>query len=383
MSAARGSGRLNGQIVQEATDWLIRFSEREVDAAGRAEFHRWLCTSPEHVRAYLRVSAFWRDADRIGAGSNRQDIDALVRLAKFEADVIALNPIPEIRPQPDARRPVRMRRFRSFAVAASLCLVCAVAVIAWYVQSRGSVYVTGVGEQRTVTLPDGSMVIINAGSSLRLAFTDTERSVELREGQALFKVAKNPAWPFIVYSGDARVRAVGTEFDVNHRATDTVVTVIEGKVAVMPGDERPSGSVIPSLLSGRTVPDAVRLGSSVPPADRVMLLAAGEQAWVTPRVARRHTLSQVQSATAWTQGLLVFDGATLSEVAREFNRHNLKPLIVADDSLSKLRVSGTFPAVGAERIVRFLQERFHVTVYQTSDAIRISNPDTALPDAAL
>src|SRR5260221_5540279 len=93
-------------------------------------------------------------------------------------------------------------------------------------------YSTDVGERRSLTLDDGSTVDLNARSKVRIEFSKAERRVDLIEGQALFQVAKNMDRPFIVKSGEATVRAVGTQFDVDRKATGTTVTVLEGRVVV-------------------------------------------------------------------------------------------------------------------------------------------------------
>jgi transmembrane sensor len=103
----------------------------------------------------------------------------------------------------------------------------------WYLNVRMPVYATTFGEQRSITLDDGSVVDINSHSKIRVRYSATERDVELLEGQALFRVAKNASRPFWVSSATTRVRAVGTEFDVYKRRSGTVVSVIEGRVAVL------------------------------------------------------------------------------------------------------------------------------------------------------
>src|SRR5690606_26847429 len=88
------------------------------------------------------------------------------------------------------------------------------------------------GEQRTVTLADGSVIELNARSRIKVRYADRERAIDLLQGQALFRVAKDPTKPFIVASGGTYVRAVGTQFDVYKKSVGTVVTVVEGRVAV-------------------------------------------------------------------------------------------------------------------------------------------------------
>jgi len=362
---------LNGQIRAEATEWLLRFSEGEVDVASRSEFYHWLRSSPEHVRAYLRVFAFWQEADCIGGKPICRDIDALVQLAAHEANVIPLElggrdltsptaraEIPregtsEDPPASSAIQSAGRHRFRLALAAAALLTVGA--AIVGFSRYRVPVYTTGVGEQRSVTLPDGSVVTLNASSSIRLAYLDTQRVIELRGGQALFKVAPQLDRPFVVQSRGTRIRALGTQFDVDLKDTGTVVTVIEGRVSVS------AAAISPPLRLAHVA------AQSTP-----TLLSAGEQALVTSGSARKAAKPQVQAATAWTVGLMVFDGAPLKEVVREFNRQNIKPLVISDADLSDLKITGTFPASGSERIVRFLEERFDVAVHETDGNIEIS-----------
>ncbi len=352
MNKPRLAKPLNAQIRAEATEWLIRFSESEADASMRGEFNEWLRTSPEHVRGYLRVSAFWQEAHRISGQNVREDIEALVQLAHKEGNIVPL--------ELDAgeRAPQRRKIVRGvWASAAAILLAVGIGVATWYGQHRGPVYSTGIGEQRTINLPDGSIVLINARSRIKVNFTGAERGIDLREGQALFKVAHNRARPFIVRSGGASVRAVGTQFDVYRKKSGTVVTVVEGRVSV----SKPSRST----FAGAEHASETELHAGV-------LVSAGEQAVITARSARRNRMPHPEAATAWTEGLLVFEGAPLSEVVHEFNRQNTRRLVLANADLAGLRISGTFPASGAERIVRFLQERFDVVVTESDDEIRIA-----------
>lgn len=358
MNKPRQPNPLNAQIRAEATEWLLRFSEGEVDPAGREAFSFWLRTSPEHVRAYLRVSAFWQEAGHLDGQQTPRDIDALVARAKAEANVfpLALGPhlLAEAAGQNDsvipAKAVIQSKSTQRFALAASL-LVTIGAFSAYQYLQRG-VYQTEIGEQRTVNLPDGSTVMLNADSRIRVEYTDRERAIDLSEGQALFKVAKHAARPFIVRVGNTSVRAVGTEFDVYRKANGTTVTVVEGRVALEKGTYLSAGEQVTVTLAPRVARSSVR-----------------EQ--VAPVLQVRPV--KIEDATAWTQGLLVFDGAPLSEVVEQFNRQNTKRLALGDDAeLSALRISGTFPASGSERITRFLQERFGVAVHEDGDEIVLS-----------
>ena len=350
------SRRLDARIREEASEWLVSFSEGEVDAEARAAFTRWLRTSPEHIWAYLRVSAFWHDAEMIDQATHG-DIDGLVARALSETNVVSLKEIGHA----SASSGIAERRatfFRPWSIAAALMIVCIGALFAVLQFRGGQSYATGIGELRTVTLADGSKVELNACSRINVRFGDSRRYIELLEGQARFSVMKDAARPFIVRSGSTDVKAVGTQFDVNRKPTGTIVTVFEGSVAI----SRP----------------ATERTASVPAAEEIprVLLSPGDQVTVTPRTITPAKKANLAAATAWTEGLLMFDSAPLSEVVREFNRHNLKPMVIMDERLLDLRISGIFPASGAERLTGFLQERFDIVVQEREDAIRLSVPPT-------
>ncbi len=73
----RMAPKLSSQILDEATAWFVEFSEGDVSQQQRKNFITWLRTSPEHVRAYLQVTAHWEEA-RTLAGQHTQNIDDLI-----------------------------------------------------------------------------------------------------------------------------------------------------------------------------------------------------------------------------------------------------------------------------------------------------------------
>lgn len=329
---------MNAQIRAEASEWLIEWRTDVVDPAGKERFTQWLRSSPEHVRAYLELTAFWEDASLFDS-DRRQEIEQLIEQARAESNIVALDAAH--RSEPDAR-PVSgsgeldfHRRFRRYLLAAAAS-VALVGVSAWIMFLRAPGYSTELGEQRSILLSDGSSLELNALSSIRVRYSDRERLIELLEGQALFRVAVDKNRPFIVASGDTRVRAVGTQFDVNRRGTGTIVTVVEGRVAVQP--RKPSGTD----------------GAMSSAGSRAIELGAGEQLTVTSASAPASRTANIITATAWTQQQLIFESLPLPEVAEEFNRFNARKLIVETPALEGFHVSGTFSAVDPSSLPRFL-----------------------------
>jgi len=353
------------QIRDEAVQWFVAFCEEEVHPHTCREFNSWLRKSPEHVRAYLRVSAFWEDAEDL-KNHIRHGTDELVRRARAESNVVALEEGPECRAWPAPRR----LRTKRFALAASLAALCVSAGLSlWLYLDRMPIYATAIGEQRTLTLKDGSTVALNAHSRIQVRYSRTQREVDLIEGQALFKVAKNPSRPFIVHSDGTNVRAVGTQFDVYRKGNSTVVTVVEGRVAVFdtqdievqPALNRSTG---PSTTTALTAPKSHKPTS--------VFAAAGERVVATGQVVEVPQPVNLASATAWTEGKLVFDSASLKEVLEEFNQYLPRPLVADDEQLLGMRISGVFAVTDAPQFVEFLHQRFGTASHETEDEIKIT-----------
>ncbi len=410
--------KLNARIVEEASEWFIEFSEGAVDAPAREKFDVWLRRSPEHVQAYLKIAALWEEAPVLGKRRVLASNDLVARVLA-EGNVVSLDlrgseastapartpkPSPESEDQPrispEGIRPILLSprkegsnrpRLRFLAMAASLLVL--VVAGAFFYDPRGT-YSTATGEERSVRLEDGSTLDLNSQSKVRVRFSAHERSVELLQGQALFRVAKDAARPFIVSTDTTQVRAVGTQFDVYRKNSGTVVTVIEGHVAVLPEATAPeppvTGAVsepqsLPRNLASPSIPKSGSReleGSALPPSEPLparlvqhegeVLLAAGQQLTVTPESISQPRAADLTLATAWTQRKIAFRGATLLEVVEEFNRYNTRRLVIADPTLMHARISGVFSSSDPDPLLRFLRELPSISIEETGSEIRIS-----------
>lgn len=352
-----GLGAPNPHISEEAAEWFVEFRTGTLDERARRRFDAWIRTSPEHLRAYLEYAAIWEEGHRLDP-LGRLDAATLMGRVQDEGNVVPLTARAAM-PAPQARRkrPVRWRT----GVAASLIAACT-AVGGWVLLEGRSSYGTGVGEQRSLTLADGSVVELNARSRVKVHLSDTERRVELLAGQALFQVAKDPRRPFIVRSGGTTVRAVGTQFDVYRKPQGTVVTVLEGRVVVV--REAHAEAVRSEAAHVADAASGPGPGSPPPPErpqkTRVapVLLSAGEQAVVVAAgTVEKRPQPNLRAATAWTQRQLVFESATLEEIAQELNRYSPRRFVVDPSAPADLRLSGVFSATDMDFLVRFLQER--------------------------
>src|SRR5690606_33505376 len=216
--------------MQCSAYWLSVLSDENCTEAERQQFLTWLRASGQHVEEFLKLS-------RLGAQLNRrelwptQSVADLVAMAKAssENNVAILNRTDIAAPRM-SRKPVRW----PLAAAAAFVFVAAglIAGRPEIEQWLAPEYVTSVGEQRSITLEDGSVVELNSRSRLRAHFQDDLRAIELLEGEAIFRVSKDPNRPFRVRTGATDIVAIGTAFNVKASESSTVVTVLEGRVRV-------------------------------------------------------------------------------------------------------------------------------------------------------
>ncbi|MBM0106959.1 FecR domain-containing protein [Steroidobacter sp. S1-65] len=357
--ARPSSARLNAQIYSEAAEWFVNCRSGALDDASRRKFDAWLRQSPQHLSAYLELAAIWDEAPNLDA-ERRWDEQTLIDEARADqSNVVALSRPATPGGSATSSAPMRWLDASIAAVAIGF------AALVWVYLFREPVYVTQIGEQRSIALSDGSTMELNSRSKVRVRYSEHERALELLEGQALFRVAKDAARPFIVTSDGTRVRAVGTQFDVNKKREGTVVTVVEGRVSVLTNvpDARVEAIAVDMPRSMPRLPES---GSSG------ILLAAGEQITVTDTAAKQVTRPDVARALAWTQRQLVFEAATLTEVAEEFNRYNRRQLVLRDPELYEFHISGVFASTDPGALLAFLRERADVHVEETDDAIYLT-----------
>lgn len=321
---------LNRDPDEVAAEFFLRRRAGDWSEADARELARWLEAAPLHRECFEDVERMWDDAGE-AAGS------PTVRALRAEA----------LAAQPQGRRwPIR-----SFAaMAASLAVVVAAGgvglltqrdgMLAPAVERQAQVYRTAVGERATVTLTDGSRLLLNTASEVRVDYSGKRRGLQLVSGEAWFDVAKDPSRPFVVGAGRHTVTAVGTSFDVRLEKSGLRVAVVEGRVAV----------------------DAVGHGL-------VSEVRAGERMDVEGRAAVLRPSGPV--AGDWREGRIEFASATLAEAAAEMNRYRRKPIVVTDPAVARMRVSGVFYSGENSGFLDALPLTHPVSVRVADDAVRI------------
>ena len=363
----------NREIAEEAAGWAVRLDAGALGETERRALAQWLGASPVHVDELLFAASILSGLEHVDA-DGAVSIDALLtaqapKVIPLFAEVTSQSAKAGEAAEPAPWRTSRMAAgsgVRWMAIAATVLLM---AVGAFFVapsflaldgQPATIAYHTQAGEQRSITLEDGSIVHMNTGSQLRVTLSREERRVDLLRGEALFEVAHSPERPFRVYADDIMSQAVGTKFNVLRDKGGVHVMVMEGKVLVRNGPPAQFGrSAGQSETQARTAAT-----------NEVLVLAGNradvEQDFVAPKVSP----ANISEAVLWRMEQLSFDNQTLAAIAAEFNRYNRMQMVVADARLAGTRFSGAFNSNDPESFLAFLELTPGVTVNR-SDPERI------------
>jgi transmembrane sensor len=323
------------RVTDEASQWWARLGSRlpqEIMPQDRQQFTQWLRESPLHVAEMLHIAHVHAALERFKLWG---EISTDTAQNSDTGNVVMLNSRPESRPD-------ESRRWKYQAAAAALAVL--VIAAGWLLRSLGGELIaTDRAERREVMLNDGSVVQLEPETALRVRIEAHERRVTLERGRALFHVAKDPQRPFWVQADQTLVRAIGTAFGVERRPADIVVTVSEGKVAVLPAEE--SGSQTPKTVSASST-----------------FLTANQQVTVPRSGATPVRQVDAGRALAWAQGRLIFDSVPLADVVEVLNRYNHVELRVDDQDLGRRPVSGVFQASDPETLIAFVRAGAHVKI---------------------
>jgi transmembrane sensor len=353
--------RLRNLIAQQAADWFVA-NRKELPAREREDFTAWLQTSPMHVEEYLALAALARDL-REACAEPQISVDELVANARAAEDA-RIQPLwPRIT---EATRDTLLRRWRRAAVTVAALIVLSLGLMLWWnvrpaphVPTPDAVatlhFETRHGEQQTRRLPDDSIVHLNTDSTVTISYSQSERIVMLTSGEADFEVIHETKRPFRVFAGSAEAVDIGTQFDVRLEHDATVVTVLEGRVAVGPS----------SMLHGSA-------DSGQPALAKFVELGADQQIIVTQGALPAAPVTvDAHRAASWLRRQITFDHEPLSRVATEFNRYGAKPIEIDTPALRDLQISGVFAIDDPDAFVAFLRSLEGVHVEVTATRIRV------------
>jgi transmembrane sensor len=354
--------RVRDLIAQQAADWFVA-NRGQPSSRERAEFAAWLKASPVHVEEYLGLAALTRDL-RQACAELADSVDSVVADAK-RAEVRTLWPR-VLGTAPRMFGPLGPAAAVTVASIAVLCL----GFSAWWSFRLGSPmaatdtvatahFETRHGEQQTHRLSDGTVVHLNTDSAVTVRYDRSERVVMLTAGEADFEVTHQAKRPFRVFAASAEIADIGTQFDVRLEPGSTLVTVIDGKVAVAPS----------SIAHESSGPSQAWFAEFVEvAADQQISVSQG--AWPAAPIS-----VDAHRSTSWLRRQISFDHEPLSRVATEFNRYSAKPIEIDTPALQDMEISGAFATDDAGAFIAFLRSLDGVRVEVTSTRIRVTRDE--------
>ncbi|HEY6643358.1 FecR family protein [Povalibacter sp.] len=334
----------NNDIEESASGWLIRRDSDSWTDADQARFEEWLDASTLNRITFLRLELAWEESARLkalGAGvpGDRPPPPGEWNLTAFfyshrrpAQDGGAHSVANDGWTQQDSADTATffrraLRSSRHFAIAAGLFLAVAIGLGVYQLQREGEHFATPVGGLTSVPMIDGSQITLNTDSQVRVRLTRTERRIELKRGEAFFEVAKDHDRPFIVDVDGRHVVAVGTKFSVRRDGNALEVTVTEGVVKL-------DDTILTVGMIARSREDGL--------------------------LVQRKSLAEAELNLSWRRGVLMLREMPLSHAVAEFNRYNVRKLVVADPEVGALKVEGNFRPTNVLAFVRLLESGFPI-----------------------
>jgi len=310
-------------IYEEAALWWTR--RQETGAEVRAAFARWLEADPRHGEAYDAIEQAW-DAFDVVLPEVEPDSDHVV----VAPSVLAAR----------RNRPISRRWFGAGLVGTAAA--AGAGIFLWQKARRESYeFITGVGQSRRETLPDGSVVDLDANSHLRVAFDGWKRRLDLVKGRVLFDVARDANRPFVVTAATETVTALGTLFWVEVRNAETTVSLIRGRVL------------------------AETAGESVELAPGDLIAFGGGR-----RIRLVHN-TDAATTQAWRTGRLIFDNEPLARVAERMNDYSADKIVVGDPRTGAMRISGSFLAGRTQAFTDALETYYGLSISRSGKTLTV------------
>jgi transmembrane sensor len=310
----------SGDPDEQAIYWLTLLTSGETGEAQQRAFNEWLAGDPGNQAAWAAAQSLWHD---------------ITLLSNADISEIDLTPIPK-------SVSLRPRRFVLSHPALSLAACLLLSTVLWLhdVAYYFADYHTTTGNQQKITLPDGSSIQLNTDTAISVDYTESARRLTLHGGEAWFNVTPDPDLPFEVTTEYGTVRALGTAFDVKNTEDAVSVTVYQHAVRV----RLDNGEKIERLPEGTTVKF-----------DRT--------------IRGLNNAADLTSIAAWHEQRMVFRDRKLHDVVKELNRYRKGRILITDNALNDIPLSGTFDTNNPDEALMMIRESLGLKEYRITDRL--------------
>jgi transmembrane sensor len=309
----------------EAAVWVARLHSDARSQQTEAGFRRWIAADAAHRAAFERMTCVWEATANVRPARSLESGLSQLVWRVFHRNMVAL------------------------AATLAICTLLSSGAL-YLAHFAGAVssdrFTTTFGQRRVIMLSDGSRLVLNTDSRVRVAFSATARQVALERGQARFEVARELGRPFVVRVAARQIVATGTAFDVRWTDDRLCIVLVEGHIAILPA----SAPVAAPLMSAVT-------------------LDAGERLEIRGPAPAVKSAARLDREEAWTTGHVIFESTPLKAAIAEMNRYAPRRLELADPSLGNLLISGTFSVDDSRYFARAVAQVFSLHVTATEAGI--------------
>jgi len=296
---------------------LVKYLLSEATADEQEQVKQWLADDA-NLAYYNQLKKIWDDSRQLALTSTVDEIGAW---QKFQQ---------RIHPAP-----IRRTGFGLMRIAASVIIIVGLGLLAYWVFNDRTKEMTVVAHQAVLndTLPDGSVVTVNKGSSISYLskFKGETRQVALK-GEAFFNIKPNKENPFIISVNDVQITVVGTSFNVKNINGNTEVVVETGIVKV--------------TRAGRTVE-----------------LKANEKVMVDAKdsmLSKEEVSDQLYKYYRTKE--FVCDGTPLWKLVEVINEAYDSHIVIGNPALRDMTINTTFHNESLEQILNVISITFDIKV---------------------
>jgi len=248
----------------------------------------------------------------------------------------------------------RTRFAQGLRIAAAVAAVVTISGISIYIASVTGVFrtknyvevATEAGQQSKVTLPDGSLVWLNAETDIKYSFLRNKRTLIL-SGEAYFEVKHDPTKPFIVEAGDTKVEDLGTKFNVSHypESRITQASLLAGKISMS--------------LKGNS--------------NKIVLSPGQKLTYNEDAHTFTKTIVNVQNEILWRQGILIFENEPFDNLVRKLERYYAVKFIYDKASFENKHYTGTINNLSINRVLDFISLTIPIQYEIDNKTIKLEN----------
>lgn len=278
------------KVKEQAARWFARMQNAAADHPERSKFEAWLMGDHSHAEAYASLSRLW------GQFEDKEELQKVAQAVEFTNQM-----------KLQQQRKTRINIAKSITGMLMIALGSLLGIHLWDNYRAQPVMQlatnTAVGQIKIQKLEDGSELTINANSEVEVTYYRDRRTVNLKRGEVIFNVAKNPEKPFIVNSDYAKVTVLGTRFVVNRLSNLVRISVDHGKVRVENQAQDGTHDYQPIILTN------------------------GQVGEVMPQQPPQRSNRSASDAFGFSQGTIAFEQATLQEIAEVLSRYRHQPVV--------------------------------------------------------